>query len=220
MSSPRPRAAAGGFPYFLAPAENDNGTPLAPPANRSPGAPAAGQAAASEGAGVARPVEPAPSTKIACPPPPPPPTGADRWAPRPKLDPLTAPPAIGWQAARQSQRQRKAAARSASSFALVGKLNRRAAEETAAALARQACPFENAALELRRRNRIVYRMTVLESSEQRLVVTPANPETGEPAVLETYDEFSKRLAAHWYCSSLGRHVTGEQLVELAERLAR
>jgi hypothetical protein len=65
----------------------------------------------------------------------------------------------------------------------------RADRETAAELARLACPIEQAAIALRRRNRVVYRMTVHD---------------GDPEL--------------WFVSGLGRDVTAEQLVALAGKI--
>jgi hypothetical protein len=213
MNDNRPRPATGGFPYFApssAPAagdsppiaENDNATPPQP----SGGGPAARQPAARQAAGSgtgaadarrvgkAKPIAAAaPSSsraKIACPAPPIP-QGGDRWAPRPKVDPLKAPPAIGWQAARALQRQRKQSTRSPSSFSIGGKLNKRAAEEAAEAQRRQNCPIERAMLTLRSRGRrVVYRMSV----------------HGGDAEL-------------FFISGLGRDRTADELLELAAKVA-
>ena len=91
-----------------------------------------------------------------------------RWAPRPKPDPLTQEPECGWAVARKVQAKRRAAVTAAKRHkprqiktAGVGALQAaRAIDATLLELERQKCPVEQAALALRRRGRIVYRLSV------------------------------------------------------------
>jgi len=91
-----------------------------------------------------------------------------RWAPRPKPEPLTQAPECGWAVARKVQAKRRAAVTAAKRHkprqiktAGVGALQAaRAIDATLLELERQKCPVEQAALALRRRGRIVYRLSV------------------------------------------------------------
>lgn len=130
-------------------ADNDNGGPPPPPRGGAAASAPCHAEANDAGAADARRAE-NDSAAAAAP---------FKWAPRPKPDPLTTPPEIGWQAARLVQRKRRQATRGTANMA--DKHARRVAEEAAEALRRQACPIEQAALALRRRGRIVYRMSVL-----------------------------------------------------------
>jgi len=98
------------------------------------------------------------------------------------------------------QRQRKAAATAAKRNPNVRQVKdgksgaffiARAANETAAELARQSCPIEQAALALRRRGVVVYRMSVVDGA---------------------HDLF--------FVSSIGPDVTAEQLVEAARKIKK
>ena len=146
---------------------------------------AAGQAAdtrGGEGAAVARfagkhclPVAPAASSTLApCP-----------WEqPRPKPNPLTQEPEMGWAAARQLQRSRQAATRTAARSrakhvkdAGIGAfLAARGLSETEAEQRRAACPIEQAARKLRSRNRIVYRMSVVGGAADLFFVSGLGPD--------------------------------------------
>lgn len=120
------------------------------------------------------------------------------FAPRPKPDPMLTPPAIGWQAARQVQRMRRLAAKGAaraprqmkdaggSAFVVA-----RALAELEIEQARQNCPVEQAALALRRRGRVVYRMSVVGGSP-----------------------------AKWFVGGLGKDISNGELVAAADRLAK
>jgi len=90
-----------------------------------------------------------------------------RWAPRPKADPLTQEPECGWQAARNIQRKRRAAHTAAKRNPRQMKdagggafIVARSVAAADAERARLACPIEQAAIALRRRGVIVYRMSV------------------------------------------------------------
>jgi hypothetical protein len=166
-------------------AQNDNGLPPPPPTSgaaapsarqaeegraqavRGTAEPAVGKGAAGARRAGKKPVAAAaPKAKakrranIPSAPPPAIPQGADRWAPRPKPHILKQEPAIGWRAAGDLQRKRRQALRAPSSYAILGKLNRRQAEESAEQQRRAECPIEQAVLALRRRGRVVYRMSV------------------------------------------------------------
>jgi len=121
--------------------------------------PAAGQAAAKgKGAADARRVGDEPAAAAA----------PWRWAPRPKLDPLTQEPEIGWSAARKIQAKRRSAITAAKRLkprrlkdAGVSALSAaKALDSTLLELERQKCPVEQAAVALRRRGRVVYRLSV------------------------------------------------------------
>lgn len=125
-----------------------------------------------------------------------------KWEqPRPKADPLREVPAIGWKAAGMVQRSKRLAAAARSR---VGKpvkhmrdagigayLHARDVAEKDAAAARLADPVELALLNLRRRGRIAYRMTV----------------HGGPADL-------------FFVAGFGRDLDADRLLELAERLGK